>query len=189
VVVRHHVDAGAGVAPGQPLLDIRSLGAGEVVTAVPEGAIPWLAGARVSFQTADGAWHPATLARVDGMTDWSTRTRDARFRSATPGLRLDPGAFARVRIEPPAGAPAGTAPPAKMEPASRSLAIPSRCIVRRGGLSGVFVVRDGRAMLRWLRIGRTDGLSTEVLAGLSPGEAIVLDPGDLADGQAVTARR
>ena len=84
---------------------------------------------------------------------------------------------------------AGTAPPARVEPVSRSLAIPSRCIVRRGGLSGVFVVRDGRAMLRWLRVGRTDGLSTEVLAGLSPGEAIVLDPGDLADGQAVTARR
>jgi hypothetical protein len=50
-------------------------------------------------------------------------------------------------------------------------------------------VRDGRATLRWLRVGRTDSLATEVLAGLSRGEAIVLDPGDLADGQAVTVDR
>ena len=189
VVVRRHVDAGASVGPGQPLLDIRSLGPGEIVAAVPEAAVPRLKDARLAFQTADGVWHPAVLARVDGMTDFTTRTRNARFRPAERGTRLDPGAFARVRIEPPRDATMRTGPGGKTESASQPLTIPSRCLVRRGGLSGVFVVRDGRATLRWLRLGRADSLAAEVLAGLSPGEAVVLDPGDLADGEPVTVRR
>ena len=36
VVVRRHVDPGATLGPGQPLLDIRSEGAGELTTPVPE---------------------------------------------------------------------------------------------------------------------------------------------------------
>jgi RND family efflux transporter MFP subunit len=188
VVVRRHVDPGATVAAGQPLLDIRSQSAGEIVAAIPEGAVSWLGVARVAFQTGDGRWHPAVLARVDGMTDFTTRTRNARFRPLSRGGRLDPGAFARIRIEPPAVARSRTRPGGKTESASQPLTIPSRCLVRRGGLSGVFVVRDGRATLRWLRVGRTDSLATDVLAGISPGEALVLDPGDLADGQAVTER-
>lgn len=188
IVVRRHVDSGATVGPGQPLLDIRSLGTGEIVAAVPEGAIPWIRGARVTVEAGDGAWHPAALSRIDGMTDFVTRTRNARFRPAAKGVRLDPGAFARVRIEPPADTPIKAGPGGNTQSASRSLTIPSRCLVRRGGLTGVFVVHEGRAALRWLRIGRSDTLATEVLAGLASGEAIVVDPGDLADGQPVTFR-
>jgi RND family efflux transporter MFP subunit len=186
VVVRRHVDVGASVAPGQPLLDIRSLGSGEVVAAVPEGAVGLLDGARVTVETGDGAWRPAVVTRIDGMTDFATRTRNARFRLASEGTRLVPGAFARVRIEPPPGTAPGTGPGGNNEPASRLLTIPSRCLVRRGSLVGAFLVRDGRADLRWLRVGRADSLDTEVLAGLAPGDSIVVDPGDLADGAPVT---
>lgn len=186
IVVRRHVDVGASVAPGQPLLDIRSLGSGEVVAAVPEGAIDLLNGARVTVETGDGVWHPAVLTRIDGMTDFATRTRNARFRLASERTRVVPGAFARVRIEPRPGAPRGTGPGGNNESASRLLTIPSRCLVRRGALVGAFLVRDGRADLRWLRVGRADSLDTEVLAGLAPGDSIVVDPGDLVDGAPVT---
>jgi RND family efflux transporter MFP subunit len=182
VVVRHDVDPGASVAPGQALLDIRSSNAGEILAAVPEGAVSRLRGARVTFQVGDGAWYPAKLARIDGMTDFTTRTRNAWFVPSPGGPRLDPGAFARVKIELPSRASGGDGRP------DQPVTIPSRCLVRRGGLSGVFVVRDGHAVLRWLRIGRADSLQTEVLAGLSPGERVVLDPGDLSDGESVTVR-
>jgi hypothetical protein len=122
------------------------------------------------------------------MTDFATRTRNARFRVSSKQVRLDPGSFARVRIEPPTGSPARTGPGGNIESASRPLTIPSRCLVRRGGLTGVFVVGGDRAALRWIRIGRSDSLGTEVLAGLAPAESIVVDPGDLADGQPVTVR-
>jgi hypothetical protein len=53
----------------------------------------------------------------------------------------------------------------------------------------VFVVREGRASLRWLRLGRREGDQVAVLAGLEPGEAIALEPAGLADGQPVEVRR
>jgi RND family efflux transporter MFP subunit len=189
VVVRHHVDTGVTLGPGQPVLDIRSAGAVEIVAAVPEAAAAMLRGARVEFQVGEGEWRPASLARVDGMTDFSTRTRTARFRSAAPGEAPEPGAFARVRILAPAGMPVVTGPGGSAASTPRSSIVPTRCLVRRGGLAGVFVVQEGRATLRWLRLGRTDGASVEVLAGISPGEEVVVDPGDLEDGTPVTAGR
>jgi hypothetical protein len=177
------------------LLDIRSIDAGRIVAFVPESALRTLGGARFSFQIEEGAWRAADLDRLDGMTDFTTRTRTARFAPVGSGAPLEPGAFARVRIEPaaiaPAGAPADTAPEsgARAGAAGGAVTVPSAALVRRGGLTGVFVVRDGQARLRWIRIGRTDGAHIEVLAGLAAGEEIVLAPKGLADGRAVRATR
>lgn len=189
VVVRHHVDVGATVANGQPLLDIRSTDAGEIVAAVPEKVAGTLAGARFEIQTGDGPWRPAVLMKLDGMTDFTTRTRNAWFRSREPGSRLEPGAFARVRILPPAETPAASGPGGNAAAASSLPIVPARCLVKRGGLTGAFVVREGHAMLRWLSVGRAEGDSVEVLAGLRPGEDVVVDPGDLEDGAPVTVTR
>jgi RND family efflux transporter MFP subunit len=186
VVVRHHVDVGATVAPGQALIDIRSTAAGEILAAVPEAAATSLHDARAEFQAGDGAWRPAVLVKVDGMTDFTTRTRNAWFRSVVPGTRLEPGAFARVRISGLAATPVPAGPGGNDDSTSSLPNVPTRCLVRRGGLTGVFVVREGHALLRWLRLGRETGDSVEVLAGLSPGDDVVIDPGDLEDGAAVT---
>ena len=58
----------------------------------------------------------------------------------------------------------------------------------RGALTGVFVVEDGRARLRWISPGAPAGDLVLVRAGLSLGEEIVLEPGALADGDAVETR-
>jgi len=181
VVVRRHADPGATVGPGQPLLDLRSTGAGEIVASVPESELDGLDGARAEYQIGDGEWRPATLARVDGMTDFSTRTRVARFRPAT-GAALEAGAFARVRLTPAARKAA------QGDVASGSLTVPSQAVVRRGGLHGVFVAEDGVARMRWLRIGRDAGGRVEVLAGLGAGDAVILDPAGLSDGRAVQVK-
>jgi multidrug efflux pump subunit AcrA (membrane-fusion protein) len=65
--------------------------------------------------------------------------------------------------------------------------VPASSLVRRGGLTGVFVVSDGRAHLRWVRLGRTDGGQVEVLAGLFPGDEVAVSAAGLADGRRVTA--
>ncbi len=61
---------------------------------------------------------------------------------------------------------------------SRELAIPTRAIVHRSEVSGVYVIdADQRLHLRQLRLGReVPGDLTVVLAGLQPGERIALDP-------------
>ena len=46
-------------------------------------------------------------------------------------------------------------------------------MVQRGDLSGVFVLADGRAALRWLRFGEAEeAIQLPVLAGLAPGERV-----------------
>jgi hypothetical protein len=90
-------------------------------------------------------------------------------------MPLEPGAFARVRM----GAATGSGA------ASSALRVPAGSVVRRGALTGVYVVRDGHAVLRWLRLGREEGGFVEVLAGLAGGESVIASPEGLADGRAV----
>jgi len=185
VVVRRILDPGTSVSPGQAILAIRSVAPGEIVTAIPESELPRLSGGRFAFQADQGPWRNAVLARLEGMTDYATRTRVARFRPERSGEPLVPGAFARVRIE-------GAAPgPAAGDTASlsRALSVPSRSLVRRGALAGVFVVREGRAYLRWLRLGATDGERVDVLSGLDRGDQIAADPTGLVDGRVVEVAR
>jgi len=184
VVVRRMLDPGATVIPGQPIVAIRSRAPGEIVAAVPESELGRLTHGRFAYRVGDGPWQEATLARIDGMTDYATRTRFARFRPGHSGAPPVPGAFARVRIDAAPG-PAGGDTTAR----ARTLSVPSRSLVHRGALSGVFVVEQGRAYLRWLRLGATDGERIEVLSGLDPAEEIAADPAGLADGRAVVVTR
>jgi RND family efflux transporter MFP subunit len=187
VVVRHHVDPGTALGPGDAVLDVRSHGVGEIVAAVPEAWSGDLARTGASVRFGDGPWHPAALLRVDGMTDYTTRTRTARFRAAG-GDAPQPGGFAEVRLEAPASRPAGLRPGTETPAPSGAITVPAGSVIRRGSLAGVYVIDDGHAWLRWVRLGRADAASAEVLAGLSPGEEIATDPTKLADGVAVTVR-
>jgi hypothetical protein len=158
-------------------VDLRSQVGAEVVVAVPEAASGRLALSRAWVQVGEGPWRTARLLRADGMVDPTTRTRTARYAPVEAG-RLEPGAFARVRLEPAdsAGATAGPAP----------VAVPLASIVRRGALTGVYVVEDGRAWLRWVRLGLPQGERVEVLSGLAAGETVVAAPGGLFDGARVS---
>lgn len=180
VVVRRHVDVGITAGPGQPLLDVRSLAAGEIIASVPESELERLAGGRAEYQLGDGPWRAALLTRVDGMTDFTTRSRTARFHPAGRDAP-EPGAFARVRL----AAATDRHAPAPVDAVQPGLSVPATALVRRGGLTGVYVVEDGVARLRWLRVGREGGGAVEVLAGLAPTDSVISDPAGLEDGRAV----
>jgi len=185
VVARRYADPGALLQPGQPVLDVRSAEVGEVEVAVPEQAIARVRAGRVTIQLEGGPWRTATLSRLEGMTDFTTRTRIARLRPADRS-GLEAGAFVRVRLSGEPGATTGAGRDGRAdagEPAA--LSVPEASLVRRGGLTGVYVIRDGRAWLRWLRVGRAAGGQVEVLAGLSPDDALALSPQGLEDGRAV----
>jgi HlyD family secretion protein len=58
-----------------------------------------------------------------------------------------------------------------------------------GGGKAVFVAAEGKAVLRPVRIGHSNGLEAEVLEGLAEGEQVVLHPGDkIKDGSAIAPR-
>jgi len=158
---------------------VRSGEAPVVKVAVPEAYASALERTPAWLQVGGGPWIALRLVSAEGMIDPMTRTKTARYLPVARGARLEPGAFARVRLD----TAAGGASPRAGEPAT--LTIPSRCLVRRGALTGVFVISEARASLRWIRLGRERGAEVEVLAGLSAGEEIAIDPAGLSDGRAV----
>ena len=104
---------------------------------------------------------------------------------------IDPAAHAFVvKIQLPAGVAvrSGAFARARFESGPRqALAVPAAAIVRRGQLSLVFVVDSGRhARMRAVTAGVQSGDSVEVLAGIQPGEAVIVNPpANLVDGAEV----
>ncbi|HLG56177.1 MAG TPA: hypothetical protein VI485_12660 [Vicinamibacterales bacterium] len=68
------------------------------------------------------------------------------------------------------------------------LTIPATALFRVGGDWAVFVVRDGRAHLTRVTVGRSDGMKRVVEHGLKAGDEVVIQPSDtLRDGSRVAA--
>lgn len=152
--------------PGRPLVTLYDPGALRVSAAVPQGAAPApdiapqveLPGLSMKRLTpVHWQWLPV----VDPVSHTQQLRADL---PATPGLSLVPGTFARVWLP-------GTAT------TTPRLLVPSSTLIRRGELYAVYVVGDdGRALLRQVRIGAADAITTEIISGLRSGERIATDP-------------
>ncbi len=60
---------------------------------------------------------------------------------------------------------------------------------RAGGREVVYAVEGKRARLRSVELGKRNGLSAQVLSGLSEGETVIVHPGDsVKDGGRVAPR-
>ncbi|MCL4748066.1 MAG: efflux RND transporter periplasmic adaptor subunit [Burkholderiaceae bacterium] len=173
VVTTVTTELGDTAMPGKPLMQLYDprrlrvavdVPAAQVARLVPAAAAPLIE----IPDAAPGARHPgATGVLVVPAADPVAHTQLVRLdlKGSPPGLH--PGLFARVRFvlaaEPGA------------EGAGR-LTVPTRALVERGDLRAVYVVGERSIALRQVRVGRTTGDSVEVLAGLSPGERVALDP-------------
>lgn len=63
-------------------------------------------------------------------------------------------------------------------------------LIKREQLRGVYVVNDGRALLRWVRTGKEDGQNVEVLSGLKDSESVIRkSDGKLFNGRKVTVTK
>jgi HlyD family secretion protein len=63
------------------------------------------------------------------------------------------------------------------------LHVPSGALFQRGGLTQTFVLVGGRARLRTVQAGHSNGVDTEILDGLHEGDRVVVYPGDkVVDG-------
>lgn len=104
---------------------------------------------------------------------------------------IDPTAHAFVvKVQIPAGlvVRSGTFARATFTTGQRpAVMVPGSAVTRRGQLSTVFAVdSDRRAAMRVIRVGAESGDAIEVLAGLQPGDQIVINPApSLTDGTAL----
>jgi len=169
VVQRKWVSRGQLVAPGAPLLELDGTVV-ELTGTLSEAEVAGIGvGAEVPFRVGSAEGTAKVVALSPGGDPLSHRSAfRARPASGAPPLRS--GDFARIGLR-------GAGGPRR--------AVPHSAVVQRGDLSGVFIVADGRAVLRWLRLGEPEGDQLPVLAGLAPGERVIDTPGNVRDGQRV----
>jgi hypothetical protein len=73
---------------------------------------------------------------------------------------------------------------------SHGVLVPTAALRKDGGEDVVFVLKDNKAQRRAVALGRTSGDSRQVLSGVSPGEAVIVDaPAGLKDDAAVKEAR
>jgi RND family efflux transporter MFP subunit len=164
------------VSPGEPLLELEGDDGYEVVAGIEGSMASALAPGRSVELRVDGL-ADSLQARVTALSPAADPTTHRfELRAALPraaGLRS--GLFARLLV------PASNA--------GTRLTVPTGAVFARGGLSGVFVIAEGKARLRWVAVGATAGERTEIRAGVEAGERVALDPAALHDGEPVIEAR
>lgn len=170
VVTARMADVGDLAVPGRPILRVQSDGALLVVADLPADAQS-VVGVGDSLRIeAGGRAYAAAVTRIVPVLDPASR----RFRiEAALGERggLQAGTVVSVVV---AGA------------GETSRWVPEDAVVRRGQLTGVFSVESDTVRLRWLRLGRSVGGASEVLAGPIGELLVVRRPGpDVGDGSPV----
>jgi HlyD family secretion protein len=67
------------------------------------------------------------------------------------------------------------------------LKVPAGALFQRGSNWETFVIERNAAVLQTVKVGRSNGLETEVVAGLSEGQRVIVYPGDqVKDGARIT---
>lgn len=167
IVAARRVEPGETVGPGQPLLTVYAPDDLRIEVRVPQSAADAIRAkpqARVVFD--DGRAVEAREVVV--------------YPAADPASHSVPVRVALPRIDEPAPAPGATArvvfPIAGT--AERGVRIPDAAVARRGELTAVYVLKDGRVLLRQVRLGARHGDAVDVLAGLAPGEVVARDPAE-----------
>jgi RND family efflux transporter MFP subunit len=179
LVTEKLVDPGNLVAPGTPLLRMEDTRTFELEVRVDESRAARIAPKASVPVIVDGPDGPMTLAghvsEVARAVDSDSRTLLVTIAlPSSPGV-LTPGMYARAAF-------AG--------PAKRLLTVPDGALVRNGQLTSVFVVDAEHARLRFVNAGRSADGATEILAGLSEGETVVVNPPPgVRDGTPVTIRK
>jgi RND family efflux transporter MFP subunit len=171
------IDSGAG-GQARELFRLAAINKLRVFVSVPQA---YARAARPGTPTAitleenPGRTYRGTLARTSNALDPVARTMLSEVEMDNPTGEVLPGAYVVVRL--------------RVGLETRGLTIPANTLLFRAEGLRVAVVRNGRAELVPVTIGRDYGRSVEVVAGLAATDAIILDPADsLVSGAAVRVR-
>ncbi|HTF43401.1 MAG TPA: efflux RND transporter periplasmic adaptor subunit, partial [Terriglobales bacterium] len=181
VVIKRNVDIGALVNAGnggsnQELFVVAKIDPIRVFVNVPEIYAPLIhSGVQGSIELAalNGQRFSGKVVRTANAIDAATRTLNTEIDVPNPKGVLLPGAFAQVHFS--------------LNVKTRSLSLPVNALLFRAeGTRAAVVGHDGKIHLKPVVIGRDYGTSVEILGGVEPSDAIVLNPGDsLDEGQPV----
>lgn len=119
----------------------------------------------------DARLYAGRIVRLSPVINQQNRVLVVEAEINNPGS-LRPGGFAHAEIVTNSGDTAVT--------------VPAGAIVTFAGIEKVITVEDGKAKEKPVTTGRRAETWTEVLSGVGVGEPVVIDPGNLQSGQAVS---
>jgi RND family efflux transporter MFP subunit len=164
------INAGAGGVP-QELFHMAAVNKLRVYVAVPEINSPAAqtgAKANLTLDEFPGESFEGRIVRNSDSIDAASRTLNVEVDVDNPQDRIKTGAYVFVHLKLPQAA----------HNSAQSLTIPANTLLFRSEGLRVGVVRNGRAELVPIKIGRDFGSTVEVVAGLQPADQIIVSPSD-----------
>jgi RND family efflux transporter MFP subunit len=164
VVVRRLVEVGEAVTPGKPVMEGLSLDDLRVVAYAPQSAMAVLRNKpKVSVLFPQQEHAPIEVSDTVEAPRANPASHSFMVRANLPKFTkgVYPGMLAKM---------------AMTTGMVKSLLVPAAAVVHRSELTAVYVVQEQRVSLRQVRLGRMVNGDLEVLAGLSAGETVALDP-------------
>lgn len=159
-------EAGQVVSAGQTVITLVQDGEREIEISVPENRIATLSQAsqiQVTFWALPNVVVAGTVREIAPMADTTTRTYKIRIHLVNAPQEMKLGMTAAVTVTAPGDPQAAFA-----------TTIPLSAIYQTNDSPGVWVVTDKIANLRAVKIGSFGDAQVQVVAGLNPGEMIII---------------
>jgi len=169
-------NAGDYVAAGAPVAVLVQVHPLRLRLAVPEREAPGVKVGQPVQLTVEGepAPHTGRVARISPSISEDNRTLLVEAEVPNHDGALRPGSFARAEIV--------------VQASDSAVLVPTSAIVSFAGIEKVIGVEGGKAVEKRVKTGRHSGDQVEIIEGVKPGEAVVLQPGNIVGGEAVRVR-
>lgn len=174
VVTEKNLSVGSLASPQLPIVTIIST---DLEIAIPieesrSGLIGVGQPVAVAVASQSGKTFEGAISSVSPAIDPRSRTFTARVTVTDDQGNLKSGMFARVNIS--------------TSEKQGIIVAPEQAVIKRGTENSVFVVADGRARVRRVELGTSDGQNVEIKSGVQAGEKVVVSNTALRDGDAVS---
>ncbi|MBI4526313.1 MAG: efflux RND transporter periplasmic adaptor subunit [Deltaproteobacteria bacterium] len=173
-VSERQASVGQYLAAGAPVATLVNIDPLRLRLAVPEREARAVRIGQAVKLTVEGdpTTYEGWVARLSPAIDEDNRTLliEAEVRNAQGVLR--PGSFAKAEIVVEAG--------------QQIVTVPRDSITTFAGIEKVLTVAEGKVLEKRVRTGRRIGEAVEITEGVSLGDKVIVNPGNLVSGQAVT---
>jgi len=119
----------------------------------------------------DAVAYDGRVVRVSPAIDEQSRSLRIEAQVGNEAATIRPGSFATADILVAAATPA--------------IVVPATAIVSFAGVEKVLTVADAKVVERRVELGRRQAESVEILKGLTAGDRVIVEPGNLVGGEAV----
>src|SRR5262245_10988778 len=177
MIRQRNANVGQYLAAGTAVATVVQMHPLRLQTAVPEREARMIRVGQPVRVTVEGAagTHEGRVARISPSFDETNRTLLVETEVSNTSGILRPGGFSRAEIVVAAG--------------YRALLVPAASVVTFAGIDRVFIVNDGKASEMRIRVGRRSEETVEILDGVKVGDHVVINPGNMTDGENVSVKK